>query len=215
MKPKINFFSLLAALVFFMLPWIEIQCSQQPVMSQSGMEMIYGGISLSPQMMETMETDQAHNQGKGPTPAILVGIAAALVLLALFVSVSEIKSFATGRNSAYLAFLALACIGVQMLVGFPAENETEQDQTTMDKSTENAEPDATNQSIEEAISFQTVYKPALYLTLLALALPMTCSLLLTEPRRKEDAPMNTTLRPTEDAASAESEADEPKPPGQA
>ncbi|MEM8550209.1 MAG: hypothetical protein AAGF10_05405, partial [Verrucomicrobiota bacterium] len=179
--------------------------------SQSGIEMIYGGISLSQQMMEMTETDQPHNQGKGPAPAILVGIAAVLIAVALFVSVSEVKSLGTGRSSAYLAFLALACIGVQMLVGFPAENETQQN-----KAEATANMDPAEQSIEQMVAFQTVYKPALYLTLLALAIPMVCSVVLTEPKRREAPAMNASLRPDEndDETPTSPQAAEEKPPGQ-
>ena len=54
-KAKINLLSLIAAAALFALPWIEIQCSQQPLAVQTGFETVYGGVSPAPEFKEMMD----------------------------------------------------------------------------------------------------------------------------------------------------------------
>lgn len=121
MLPKLNLVSALAALVFFFLPWVEIECSGEKSASQTGFQTITG-----------MATPTKHSQAQG---AKLEGDGESLgtSYLAAFALVGAVSAAVIGfasmisdradlaRATAFLCGCAFACLAIQLVIGFPAE----------------------------------------------------------------------------------------------
>ncbi|MGC4017681.1 MAG: hypothetical protein QM755_24660 [Luteolibacter sp.] len=130
MLGKINFLTALAALVLFFLPWIDIRCSNQSIATQTGIQTIYGGSTPSEQLKprssqvraELKEDKSKDSLGTAP----LVGVAAAYVVGAVILSFLALRSGSKRSEliAGILCAMALALIGLQMAVGFPARRNS-------------------------------------------------------------------------------------------
>ncbi|MEN8866938.1 MAG: hypothetical protein ABF380_02915, partial [Akkermansiaceae bacterium] len=83
MIPKLNFVSFAAALGFFFLPWLDFQCSEKSMITQSGIQTVSGGGSLGAEMksMDGSETNDENQDGLGA--ALFVVVALGCVALGL------------------------------------------------------------------------------------------------------------------------------------
>ena len=134
MTHKINLGSTLIALFLFFLPWIDFQCSGKSVITQSGVQTIYGGGSLSSEMEamakknggDTSSISGNSKDGKddiGAAPLIIISLLA--TILAVVVAVLAFRN--PDRYPAYsvgaLTGVALLFIFIQMAIGFPMKKE--------------------------------------------------------------------------------------------
>lgn len=174
MIAKLNIVSTLAALVFFFLPWIDIQCSNRSVMTQSGAQIIYGGGSV-PKELKAME-DEAKRTGTARKEesvgiSILVGIAWLAVVGAAVTSFLAFRGTSPfpGNTAGVLCAVALTAISIQMAVGFPVVGKMTED---LSKESRGRAGGALFPGIEVAAAIIQVRQlPALYLELIALGIP--------------------------------------------
>lgn len=201
MFKKIRFGTSIAALLFFALPWLDIQCSEKSMATQTGFQMIYGGGSASDEMKALGDDTKTENQSKAPdsmsfSPLIglaLISVVAAVVFsyLALFRS-----SDVANRYSSILPAAALALILLQLMVGFPAKNKI------LEGMSEGVAKSKTSQSTADPFSgmgesmaaammmnIRVRTTPAFYLELLALAIPtlMLANSLIDKLKKQGDA----------------------------
>ncbi len=141
---KINFTTLLGALILFALPWTNIQCSGRNIARQSGVQAIYGGMSLAPELKQLAQNGEMD----GPQDSE-VGMAYGLAIAGLMVLVGTIVAglalFAgkeTSLNPGLFAMSALIIIGIQALMGFPVDRSIEKSRQEM----MNAAKDTQNQT---------------------------------------------------------------------
>jgi hypothetical protein len=147
---KIRLGSSLAALVLFGLPWIDIQCSEKSMVTQTGFQAIYGGASMSDEMRAQAGrsgTDDNSNSGDSMGSAPLLAIALIAILGA--VAHSGIALFRGGDRAEYgwrpytgtpciallfnrdraecfssiLPAVALGLLLMQLMLGFPAKKK--------------------------------------------------------------------------------------------
>jgi hypothetical protein len=125
--PKINLLALLLAAGCFALPWLSMQCSDREVMTQTGLQTIYGGMTLSPEFRDmaddSSDADDEDDASDRPGPAWLVGGAAVATLLGLAGAGVQVFRRPDSRMPGLLAALALGLLIAQLVVGFPAERE--------------------------------------------------------------------------------------------
>jgi hypothetical protein len=124
--PKLNIVSALAALVFFFLPWVSIECNGRRMGTQTGVQMIVGtATSVSP--VETRPGTSQVQVGEDKSLGISYLAAAALIAVAsaLLISFAAlIKGDKDNeRGGEILCTLALAFLLAQAAVGFPAKRE--------------------------------------------------------------------------------------------
>lgn len=129
----IRLVALLAALGCFFLPWLEFRCSKQPMVTQSGLQIVTKSASLDGEFLKKMQAMLAErgmpaeqlppedklkeNIEKSLDPSYLTGVAMLCAGLALFLGMGE-----NGRTSSgMLAAAALACLLIVMWGGFPME----------------------------------------------------------------------------------------------
>lgn len=117
--------SSLLALLLFLLPWITVSCNNLAVVKQSGLQSCYGGVSLTSEMKRMMqERPGAFQEKSGPNPAPLMllyglALAAGLVLgIGVYSGNQSLRNVVIACSVAAFAILTL-----QLLLGFPAENE--------------------------------------------------------------------------------------------
>jgi hypothetical protein len=166
MTTKLNLLATLGALILFFLPWIDIQCSQRSMITQTGIQTIHGGGTLAEEFKS--KQDDAPKKGDDrPGPAILVGIALVFTLAAFGFSLAS----AFGRRNrdravGILCGAALALIIVQLILKFPAERDIAN--SRKDK------PAAEDLSAigSALVDIRVEYRTPLYLELAALALPV-------------------------------------------
>lgn len=171
-KNKITLSSLLAALFLFFLPWIDFQCSGKTVITQSGMQSIYSGGTLDKQL-EALGEDNDNSSDKkdenSPAPAILIAVALILLLIALYLAYKQMKNESEDSSKVILFSTGcLLCIVVQMLLGFPMENLL--NEQLADKP-ESSSPFGESANLLTTMQISVEYRNALYLTLIALAVP--------------------------------------------
>lgn len=122
---KLNLGSSLAALILFVFPWLDIQCSERSLVTQSGVEVIYGGGSPSEELEQKGGKVKTKRNGSEDSIrfAPLVGFALLLVLVAALITLKDtIGGKSLGDTLALvLQALALGVLLVQLLVGFPIE----------------------------------------------------------------------------------------------
>ena len=125
MIPKLNIVSALAALVFFFLPWVSIECNGKRMGTQTGVQMIMGtATSSTPQGRP--ETPQAKmDEGKSLGTSYLAAAAAIAVASALLIAFAAlIKGDKDNeRGAEILCTLALVLLLLQAAIGFPAKRE--------------------------------------------------------------------------------------------
>ena len=117
--------STLAALFLFLLPWVDIQCSQKSVATQTGLQVIYGGGSASDEMKamggDSQKSDSPESMGFAPLVAIaLLCIIGACVFGGLSLFKGDQRA---DMISMILPAVALALLLIQLMMGFPAKKE--------------------------------------------------------------------------------------------
>ncbi len=128
---KLRLGTLLAALVLFFLPWLELRCSGKVMAWQSGYHTIVSdGVTTdefkSNAKKSKRDPDEAaadvkkKNEGESANAWLVAG-AAALVILALITGAA-----AWTRLSGILALTAAGLLVVQMVTGFPVERNIDE-----------------------------------------------------------------------------------------
>lgn len=182
MFEKLKFGSTIAALILFAFPWLDIQCSEKSMATQTGFQVIYGGGSPSDEMKELGNDNEAKDESKpdelGNSPLIglaLVSVIAAVVFssLALFRG-----SDRANRYASILPAVALALILLQITIGFPAKKkilESMSEDTSKARSSQTTDDafSGLGESMATAMMMNIKVKttPALYLELFALGIP--------------------------------------------
>ena len=178
MPDKIKLGSTFAALFLFALPWVDIQCSSKSMVTQSGLQIIYGSGSVSEEMKALGAEDSsptksfASDETMGYAP--LVGVALILVIAAvIFSCLSVFKSDARAdKISLILPTIALGLLLIQLIIGFPAKNSILE---AMSKGTSDSQSssDEFANSMASAMIMNIKVKttPFFYLELFALGIP--------------------------------------------
>ncbi len=122
---KLNFFTLCGAIILFFLPWTTVQCSGHPVATQSGVQSIYAGASLSGELRGAANPrenpDEKANADLGY--AVLVGLAlVAAIGGAIVAALALFKGMTAAAKPGMFAAAALVLILIQLAVGFPINN---------------------------------------------------------------------------------------------
>ncbi len=181
---KLNLASLLGALVVFLLPWLDMQCNGRSMVTQTGLQTIHGGGSLSAEMQSLAEMGGGETSGKSnrsgfseddrPSAAFLAAGSLLLILLALFMAVRSAMSPASvdPAHVALLATLALGLFGMQMLFGFPLETTAQQAMTEAQAGADKTGIDNPFAGLGAAmVRIQVIRQPWLWLELALLAVP--------------------------------------------
>jgi hypothetical protein len=181
MIQKFHIGTTLAALVLFLLPWIDIRCSQQSFATQTGIQTIYGGASLSAGMEALAEEDgQTKPDRAKPDGASAYAPLVALALLCVVGAVvMSFMAFRSGdsvqsQRVGMLCAAALVLISAQMMIGFPAKKGIGKGMAEASKTDVSGDPmDEMSKGMAEAMMLQIDVRhlPALYLTLVMLGLP--------------------------------------------
>lgn len=180
MIPKINLSFSVAALALFLLPWIDIQCSDRSFVTQTGLQSIYGGASISKEFevfANEMNADVADVDADKSKESIGIAWFAALALM--IVIGATVMSFLAFRypnkysqnTAGLLCLLALLLVILQMVVGFPVHREIS-----------DAMAEAVNDGVDDypfgamgagmkAAMIQVRFLPWIYLEIVALAIP--------------------------------------------
>ena len=189
----------LAAFVLFFLPWVDIQCSQQRMATQTGVQVIYGGGSpvAGVQKSEKAMSPKMNSQNFGKQPSsrkftsqndsagFSVLLAVAFLLTIISVAASFIGFIRPWTNaepiSAMLPGLTLALILIQLAIGFPVESKLEEEfsrVTAASKTSKTKAKEDIDNSMAAAVmtQIQVSLTPAFYLELLALGIPTLISL---------------------------------------
>lgn len=182
---KINFATLLGALILFALPWTNIQCSGRDIAHQSGIQAIYGGASLAPELAQMGDA----SQGNGPDKSeigIAFGLGIACIMVLVGVVVAGIALFASkppAIEPGIIAMSALILIVIQSVMGFPVDKSVAKSQEEMASKTkqvqttdaapavENAMAESMGQAMGAMVQMRTKRTPWFYFELLALAIP--------------------------------------------
>jgi hypothetical protein len=164
MTAKLNLGTIFAALVLFLFPWLDIQCSGNNLATQSGLQTVYGGVSLSEQF-QGMANEQKSDKDSS-SMAIFAGLALVATIIAFVVALGEFRSGLSVSQSRAggLCLIALALILVQMLLKFPVEQELLEE---MKKSGSSGDPFG---GMAAAV-FSIRYTPWFWLELVALGIP--------------------------------------------
>ena len=170
MQPnKLSLASLVAGVVMFLLPWVEVQCKDQPFLRQSGVQAALGKVSIAEEITKGVKLPQ--QDSKGPGLGFLIITSGAFAVLALLAAWRAVKDGVhepekIGRH----AGIAAALIGVQMAIGFPMERGLREE---MKKGAGAGAKDPFEAAMQQQITaaFQIKYLPALYLCLAALGVP--------------------------------------------
>lgn len=178
---KIRVGTSLAALFLFALPWIDIQCSEKSMVTQTGFQVIYGGASIADEM-ESMagndpsaEADFSSEDSMGFAPLVALALVAVLAASAFSVIALLRGGDKAECYSSILPAVALVALLLQMMIGFPAKKkilEAMSEETTQTESAD--DPFAgLGKSMAAAMmmSIRVKTTPAFYFELLALGIP--------------------------------------------
>jgi hypothetical protein len=181
MIQKFHIGTTLAALVLFLLPWIDIRCSQQSFATQTGIQTIYGGASLSSGMEALAEEDGQTKPDRAKPDgasayAPLVALALLCVIGAVVMSFMAFRSGDAKRSNlvSILCAAALLLLAVQMMIGFPAKRGIGAGMASASMTQTSGDPmDEMGKGMAEAMMMQIEVKhlPSLYFVLLMLGLP--------------------------------------------
>jgi hypothetical protein len=125
--PKLNLVSALAALVFFFLPWVSIECRGERMATQTGVQMLIGSATATQRSKDKQVkfADEGESLGHSYLGAIaLVAVAGALLM--------SFAALIAGRRDldhgcGVLCAVALVCLLLQLSFGFPAERAIRED----------------------------------------------------------------------------------------
>ncbi len=211
---KVKLGSVLAALVMFAFPWLDIQCSGKSFATQTGFQVIIGDASPNPQMEaafadgdeKELSRDESMGDANDLTTKQLTGdlwdhfwdrgsLLVALALIAIigafgfsFIAVFR-DSERTERLTSVLSASALLLLLVQLVIGFPVKRLLDEDMSKKSSDSQ-AGDDGFGSEMEEVlgamVNFQVNKTPVFYLELLALGIP---TLLLLRNGRKDAKPV--------------------------
>ena len=127
MIPKLNLVSALAALVFFFLPWVSIECRGERMARQTGVQMIIGSATATDRGKHEQNEFSDERESLGHSylgAAALVAILGALLMAfaSLLVGRRDLD-----RGCGTLCAVALLCLLIQVSVGFPAGKAIRED----------------------------------------------------------------------------------------
>jgi hypothetical protein len=187
MFKKIRLGSSIAALFLFALPWMDIQCSEKSMATQTGFQAIYGGGSASEEMKamgdDSKKKGTSTSKSKSPDSmgySPLIGLALISVVAAAWFSYLALfrGSDRAERYSAILPAIALGLVLLQLMMGFPAKKKI------IEAMSEGASKSQTSKTTDDPFSglgesmasammmnIRVKTTPAFYLELLALAIP--------------------------------------------
>jgi len=178
---KIRIGTSLAALIIFVFPWMDVQCADKTMMTQTGFQVIYGGASVT----EEMESNWpgAPGAAKESTSENSMGVAPLIAIAFLSVIGAVAFSFITffhGSDkaewySSILPAVALALLLCQMMIGFPVKTKIIKEMSQ--KPPQAASADDPFAALGESMAMGMMANirvkptPAFYLELLALGIP--------------------------------------------
>jgi ABC-type phosphate transport system permease subunit len=172
MLKKINLGSTIAALFLFLLPWVDIQCSQKSLFTQSGLQIIYGGASASEEM-KSLSNGESTDSKDSLGVSILVALALILVALSVFFSWNNFcnANKQTSNLSLVLPAVALGLLLLQLMIGFPAKNKISESTTAKNFTSQSSEDqfEELGKAMAMTITAKTTW--AFYLELLMLGIP--------------------------------------------
>lgn len=121
MLPKLNLVSALAALVFFFLPWVEIECSGEKSATQTGFQTITGKATpAKPSQSQGIKVDgEGDSLGSSYLAAFALVSAVSAAVIGFASMISDRTDLA--RATAFLCGCAFVCLAIQLVMGFPAE----------------------------------------------------------------------------------------------
>lgn len=201
MFQKIKFGSSLAALFLFALPWLDIQCSEKSMATQSGFQVIYGGGSPSEEMKALgNDTEPASDSNSDDSLgfSLLIGLAFIAVVAAVVFSYLALfrGSEAADKYSSFLPAVALGLILLQLMIGFPAKKKLIESMSEGASKTQHSQsPDdplsGLGDSMASAMMMNIRVKtaPGFYLELLALGIPtlLLANSLIDKYKKKDEA----------------------------
>lgn len=129
MIARIRLLSLLPALVLFFFPWVEVRCQKDPMFTQTGIEIIYGGATMHPEFSQWMTSEKERGMDDRLGTGWFVGIALLSVCAAIGFAFLALRPGASGHGVRAESFAALALIAlvIQLSLGFPAEEKIRHD----------------------------------------------------------------------------------------
>jgi len=215
---KLNFIALVGALLLFLLPWTTVQCSDRDMARQSGLEAVFGGVSLTDDF-KSMAEDSGGEVSSDPDEE--VGMAWFVALSGLTIMGGAVvsglvlfKGAIPPVDAGLLATLGLVLILVQSAVGFPIDRSIAQ------SNQESSEGDELGRAFAAAVEVNARRTNWFYLELVLLTVPAGFFVYGKLPDRSAGAsrraPGGTTAtlsgRADESATPPDSASDERPPP---
>ena len=174
MTPKLNFGATLIALFLFFVPWLDFQCSGKSVVTQTGIQTIYGGGSTSDELKKASpKTDKTESRQHSIDKAPIIAVSLFATVLAAIIAFMACRTPEKVHpcSVAVLTGLALLFILIQMAIGFPLKKKMVGDVNSSDKnSTETSAGEAA--SMLAMMQIQVKYTNAFYMQLAALGIPI-------------------------------------------
>lgn len=129
MIARLRFLSLLPTLVLFFFPWVEIQCQKDPMLTQTGIQVIYGGATPHPEFSRWVESKKEPTMEDRLGTGWLVGFALMAIVGAMVYAFKALRPGHGhhGPRAEALAAAALAALVLQLSLGFPAEQKIRDD----------------------------------------------------------------------------------------
>ena len=173
MIKKIKLGSSLAALVLFFLPWVDIQCSEKSLATQTGLQVITGDGTPNEEMSNSPGQSSDSDESMGYAP--LVGLAfLAVTGAAIFSFLALFKGGKSAETlSSVLPAIALLLLLFQLTLDFPVENEMAKSMSEKTEEAKDGELGALGESVAKGVMMNIKVKTTLafYLELLALGIP--------------------------------------------
>ncbi|MDA7907615.1 hypothetical protein N9C66_00790 [Akkermansiaceae bacterium] len=178
---KLNFVSFATALGFFFLPWLDFQCSEKSMITQSGFQTVTGGGSLGEDTKSMAESKKNEENQDGFGVALFVAVALGCVALGLLLAfIGLLGGGPPSPALPALAAVALILIGLQMKLGFPMEQKIAESFQKPGAEEENALADMGK--LFAQMNIRIVYRPWIYAELGSLFLPVGIAFFAMKPR---------------------------------
>lgn len=155
------------ALLLFLFPWVDMQCSGRTLITQSGLQTVYGGASISEEL-ESMggqkEIDKEEDK-EGAGIAFFTAIALLATIGAVILFAKEVTNpAALGKTGTILATAAFVALLLQMLIGFPLER-------SIAESMEADSSEDAQMAAAMGMAIQVKYRATIFFVLALLAVP--------------------------------------------
>ena len=177
MIAKLNIITTLGAILLFLFPWLDVQCSGRTFVTQTGVQTIYGGVSASKELNQlSTSTQGAQNKPERSSAkaGILPGIALATTIAACAFAFFSFIHVRHRMRAPMLCAIALFALLLQLAIDFPIRRDLAEQMAKSPPPTATGDPfAAAGQEMGKAIlaQIQVKYRPAFYLELLALGIP--------------------------------------------